>query len=391
METAVLGLLGYVAITAPLYVAITAPLAGRRPQAHLRLSRSSVPQAAWEPDARRSMFEEASHACQHGECEMDRVPELLNKLADADRERVAGMHYGAPTERMVVNLTCAMPADGVDAMHEVFNSELLAMPIQTGRLCTAGTCSPSCSRVILRHFALPDECALLARVAEELMPATTPTALRHDVYLADAARAAAVGAAPSAARGHLQFLLVVERMRRAIALEYGLPLRTLRPRLAFISRIAAPDDIADFDVGELHADECSDATYHYSGILYINSCTARDPAGDFDGGELCFVERDGERRLLAPQAGMAAMFSSGWENMHIVAPVRAGARLALPMFFTTQAAEEDSILSGADDGSASAERARVDALRRIWTPHVSEEDQDEFLRLWPRFFGHGGA
>ena len=43
---------------------------------------------------------------------------------------------------------------------------------------------------------------------------------------------------------HLRLLRLVERMRRAVAIEYGVPLSRLTPRQAFVSRITGATDAA---------------------------------------------------------------------------------------------------------------------------------------------------
>lgn len=263
------------------------------------------------------------------------APGLRSAVLGEEADLVAAHYLEASEARLAVNLTCLRPdSDEVEPeseSYEKFNDDLLALDLTAGRLCSGGTCNDACcSRVFLRRFATADECAELCASAQELMPPPSPLELRHDVYLKDAAAAAVAGTAPS--DFYPLFIRLVERMRRALAREYGLPLRRLRPRLAFVSRVVAPDEGGEWDVGELHADECSDSSYHYSGILYLNA-----GLGDaFEGGELCFVDGGGKRRLLAPKPGLAAVFSSGWENMHIIAPVRSGERFAVPMFFTTQ-------------------------------------------------------
>ena len=179
-------------------------------------------------------------------------------------------------------------------------------------------------------FATPDECAQLVRHATALMPSAT-SKLQHDLTLEDtgAAVTARVDGAPSA---HLLLVRLVERMRRLVAAEFDVPLITLKPRLAFVNRIVAPDSLSEFDVGELHADECSNAAYHYSSIIYLNQ---GDEGKQYTGGDLCFVDPGGNR-LLRPEVGLGALFSSGWENVHHVTPVLSGTRFCMPLFFTSQ-------------------------------------------------------
>jgi hypothetical protein len=73
---------------------------------------------------------------------------------------------------------------------------------------------------------------------------------------------------------------------------------------------------------------------------------------------------------LSPSRGMAIIFSSGWENMHVVEPLASGTRIAVPAFFTTQRPE------GLDP------TPDVDSLwSRFLTPE-SAEDVRQFMFSW---------
>ena len=71
-------------------------------------------------------------------------------------------------------------------------------------------------------------------------------------------------------------------------------------------------------------------------VLYLGA-----QGDDFDGGSFAFSDPDatapGSRAEPAePVARPAVFFSSGWENMHRVAPVLSGTRFAVPAFFVTR-------------------------------------------------------
>jgi hypothetical protein len=189
----------------------------------------------------------------------------------------------------------------------------------------------------------------------------------------------------------------VERVRRTIAHEYGLPLKTILPLQAYSRKYVAGTTQKGGGGGEgdfvtLHTDEATHAGYHYSCVLYLST-----QGEDFEGGNFVFndpapkdekeiqameakeqeEESDEiEKRLLEalqrgeelpdmegiiegsdsqsdsnfeeevrragrtltpfhPSRGAAVIFSSGWENMHEVEKITSGVRYAVPCFFTT--------------------------------------------------------
>ena len=73
---------------------------------------------------------------------------------------------------------------------------------------------------------------------------------------------------------------------------------------------------------------------------------------------------------LSPSRGMAIIFSSGWENMHVVEPLASGTRIAVPAFFTTQRPE------GLDP------TPDVDALWGRFLAPASAEDVRQFMFSW---------
>ena len=324
------------------------------------------------------------------EHELESVPLMLDEVFTLDFAELRGRHFppAGSSWRTAVNVTCLQPAEGVDG-GQLFNDELLAMPTRPGRACVGGHCSRACSRVQLRWLASETECAALVREAVELQPGTGPTGEleMHNLYLK-------LVAASGQVRTTLLFIRLLERMRRAIALEYGLPLHSLSPVTAFISRSVPNDDVTRRLV---HVDESSWGAYHYSAVLYL--CTSaealaadgvRTAAADFSGGALHFVD---SRRpvpradsVLLPRRGLAAIFSSGWENVHVVAPVDTGVRHAIPAFFSTVPEAQPAPWDGHDGLPARGAAARAAALWRHGLMPQREEDFIAFMRHWARVF-----
>uniref|UniRef100_A0A7S2FN77 Fe2OG dioxygenase domain-containing protein n=1 Tax=Haptolina brevifila TaxID=156173 RepID=A0A7S2FN77_9EUKA len=195
-------------------------------------------------------------------------------------------------------------------------------------------------------------------------------------------------------------------MRRAVAIEYGLPLASLSPRQTFVSRVSTVEDLARTPFS-IHVDECSVPAYHYSAVLYLSVSSlhpasagaARDSqqpvraepsAGDtmdFTGGELRFHPTPvQESQLVLPRQGMAAIFSSGWENVHEVQPVLSGVRYAMPAFFTTEAPSELAPWDNEDATPARSRAARAAALWRHGLMPDSDKAFFQFLRRWARLF-----
>ena len=156
---------------------------------------------------------------------------------------------------------------------------------------------------------------------------------------------------------------LIERVRRTIAHEYGLPLSSILPLQAYSRKYVAGTTQQGGGGGEgdfviLHTDESTHSGYHYSCVLYLST-----QGEDFEGGDFVFNdpasadeapsevadEDDKPRMSLAeeirragrkltpfhPTRGAAVIFSSGWENMHEVETVTSGTRYAVPCFFTT--------------------------------------------------------
>lgn len=360
---------------------------GHRPEARGAPPRSaaiaSLPVSAQHPraDAADAWFEAAVQHCEscvvrgHGELSAE-VPRLLRATLDADFERFVLR----ASHKSVQNVTCMQPAQAGSGS-QLFDNELIGLSLRHGRVCGGGDCCDACSRVLLPGLVTPAESAAFR---ERLTAIMEPADMypHHNLYLS---ACSAVGDV----RTTLLYIRLVERMRRAVAYEYGLQLDRVAPRQTFVSRITgvAGDEARQ----SVHTDEGSCATYHYSGVLYLST-----QHEDFEGGAFSFTDppgaddrsRDsGDRRItpLSPSSGLAVIFSSGWENMHFVEPVVSGCRHAVPVFFVTHADEQPQSDHLADDVSIAK------ALWRSALMPTAEEDCRRFLRQWHQIIAPGSS
>lgn len=353
--------------TTPLFGLNLSP-ASLRPQG---AGHHGLPAEVWATSAAEAAFEAAVAHCEarartqalDASLSAD-VPRLLRRVFAADFERL--LH----SKKIVQNVTCMRPqVDGIGT--GLFDDDLMRVPLTSGRVCANGNCCDTCSRLTFPQFATPAECEAFRQQLATLM-APVEQHPHHNLYLMACSAAGDV-------RTTLTFLRLVERMRRALAHEYGLPLPQLTPRQTFVSRITHACE----ERQSLHADEASVPSYHYSCVLYLSS-----QLEDFEGGCFTFsdppsyldLEGRGERQLrrLAPVSGLAVAFTSGWENMHFVEPISTGCRFAVPAFFTTASVGGESTAESLDD-AAIAETLWQSALMP-----ESEDDARQLLRQWHR-------
>ena len=95
----------------------------------------------------------------------------------------------------------------------------------------------------------------------------------------------------------------------------------------FLSHLSPNKDTGS-SKGTIHCDESSFERFHYSAVLWL---TKQDSD---TGGEIQFWEgllREW-RVTLQPEVGRTAIFTSGWEDIHRVTPLRVGQRWSLPLF-----------------------------------------------------------
>ena len=310
-----------------------------------------------------------------------RVPSLLRTAFHADFERLLICNGN----RLVQNVTCLQPATDTDGMRK-YNEQLLSLPLRRGRACVGGCCSDACSRTLWSHLATRDECEQLIARANRIMPAPESHP-HHNMYLM-------LCAASGEVRTTLLFVRLVERMRRAIAHEYGVPMERVLPRSAFLSRLYAPG----CEDQTLHADESSYDCFHYSGVLYLSTHGV-----DFEGGSIRFftqpaahIEGGGTEHEhiavgdmlaleeVAPVIGSAIAFSSGWENPHQVQPLTSGCRYAVPAFFATTCEEVAAPTTSRSGDRDVASPLKDDATRAqaLWRTALWPESEDDFRELW---------
>eukprot|EP00563_Minutocellus_polymorphus_P016147 CAMPEP_0181050762 /NCGR_PEP_ID=MMETSP1070-20121207/16690_1 /TAXON_ID=265543 /ORGANISM="Minutocellus polymorphus, Strain NH13" /LENGTH=267 /DNA_ID=CAMNT_0023129731 /DNA_START=19 /DNA_END=819 /DNA_ORIENTATION=+ len=136
------------------------------------------------------------------------VPRMLHHIFDAD------MRHLAAREQLTTNVTCMQPKEegltSAAQMNYIFDdSSHKDLPLTEGRRCEDGRCCDACSRSIFPTFATEAECSL------ETFPDMASLTFNNLETVSTAAI--------------LQFVRLVERVRRSIAREYGLPLATVLP------------------------------------------------------------------------------------------------------------------------------------------------------------------
>mmetsp|Transcript_4531 Transcript_4531/g.9647 ORF Transcript_4531/g.9647 Transcript_4531/m.9647 type:complete len:1029 (-) Transcript_4531:237-3323(-) len=281
------------------------------------------------------------------------VPQMLHHIFDADLKHLL------TREKISKNVTCMQPDDTDEKgaalrMNYIFDdSSHKDLPLKEGRRCEGGSCCEACSRNIFPTFASRAETSLT----------TFPEIASFTFNELATVSAASI----------LHFTRLIERVRRTIAHEYGLPLKTILPLQAYSRKYVAGTTQKGGGGGEgdfvtLHTDEATHTGYHYSCVIYLNSQGEEFTGGDFvfndpapkkDESETSKTDEEEEeeeeyyepyryasiedeirragRELTPfhPSRGAAVIFSSGWENMHEVERVTSGVRYAVPCFFTT--------------------------------------------------------
>ena len=93
-------------------------------------------------------------------------------------------------------------------------------------------------------------------------------------------------------------------------------------------------------------DQVNVSDYEFSSLLYFNTVSPEHSVSDektsvnsFEGAWFAFNDEDCDR-LVAPRAGRLLAFTSGFENLHQVQPIRKGNRFALAAWFRRLTSEE---------------------------------------------------
>jgi hypothetical protein len=304
------------------------------------------------------------------------VAVMLHHVFDAD------MKLLLQREQIRTNITCMQPdesgglAGAARRMNSIFDDgDSKNIPLTEGRKCEGGDCCDKCSRNIFPTFALDHESNF------DVFPGISSLTFNDLEKVATSTI--------------IQFVRLIERVRRTIAHEYGLPLKNVLPLQAYSRKYVAGTTQQGGGGGEgdfviLHTDESTHTGYHYSCVVYLST-----QGVDFEGGNFVFNDpetdpekiklemkdadddddidisvlealKNGElpdapllsveeektaeyyasledeirkagRKLTPfhPTRGSAVIFSSGWENMHEVEKITSGTRYAVPCFFTT--------------------------------------------------------
>ena len=196
------------------------------------------------------------------------VPRMLHHVFDAD------MRHLLRREKLTTNLTCMQPElSGIEAAAHNINyvlddSTMAELPLVEGRKCQKGRCCDACSRNVFPTFATPAETDL------ETFPGLAQFTF-NDLETV-------------AASTILQFVRLIERVRRAIAHEYGLPLAHVLSVQAYSRKYVAGTTQtggggSEGDSVTLHTDEETHGNYHYSSVIYLNT-----QGEDFEGGDFIF-------------------------------------------------------------------------------------------------------
>lgn len=252
--------------------------------------------------------------------------------------RLPASRRGALSQR----LRCLRPS-AEDAPRNLYDEELLNAALSAGRACA--TCGRQCALHVFDDVATGAEVAALVAhgrsvlaqtAAEEVAPASghTPASAagtREAGERVDFAESADLARGSTVGGGHLLGLRLAERLRRLTAETFDVPRARLRVTEHFMRRSAPGNDYL------VHCDEAICDQFQYSSVLWLS-----DHGQHFDGGELAFYRNRSWRSLpwllVEPAAGRAAVFSSGWENVHGIKPVERGERWAFVAVFALIAA-----------------------------------------------------
>jgi len=265
----------------------------------------------------------SDEVCAAGGCNDDGSTGAILPSSD----HVAAAVEGTLSERRA----CLRPVDRTQ-WRDKFNSRLLELELEPGRACPEPLCADRCGLHVWEHFLTDVEVAELVAHGEAVLSEAAarkarkqPTAAQPPAetkkQMVDLSRSALYGSR----KDHLLFIRVLERIRRAAATTFKLPLSQLRFASHFLSKITASRDVKE---SSWHCDESSYGTFHFSAVLWLST-----EGVDFGGGEVAFRGASGNQTIsVSPRSGRVAFFSSGWENIHRVAPVTNGVRWSVPVF-----------------------------------------------------------
>ncbi|XP_039285492.1 2-oxoglutarate and iron-dependent oxygenase domain-containing protein 3 [Nilaparvata lugens] len=121
------------------------------------------------------------------------------------------------------------------------------------------------------------------------------------------------------------------KIQSAIAQHFGIDEKVLHlTHPTFFSRLTSiPPSTPHDEYWHPHVDKETYESFHYTSLLYLNNF-----GDDYTGGRFVFIDPDNSTLIVEPKKGRVSMFTSGWENVHLVERVSSGTRYALTISFT---------------------------------------------------------
>jgi len=235
------------------------------------------------------------------------IPQLLHYIFEADQQQLLIRNQQSQTTH---NITCMQPDDGTGEegaarkMNYIFDDgDAKNLPLMEGRKCEGGTCCDQCSRNIYPQFCGGNGSNSGSKNwftntqnddknADEKENDNDQLAQSDIDIFPELSSFTFNDLETCSAKTILQFVRLIERVRRTIAYEYGLPLATILPLQAYSRKYVAGAVQQGGGGGEgdfviMHTDEATHDGYHYSCVIYLSTA-----GEDFEGGEFVFNDPD---------------------------------------------------------------------------------------------------
>lgn len=230
-------------------------------------------------------------------------------------------------------VTCLRPINATQRGTH-FNEDLLSLQLEPGRVCSH--CPEKCELLVFADV-LPegDVKGLVVHADTVSLNKQKKRALRGGVFDGQDTVNILDSRSHGTLEGHILFLYALEVGRRLSARVSGFPVSSLKFQTHFLA-------LADSSSGHIkspsvHCDQAHVQAYHQSGVLLLTGHDLEHGGGleFFDGTHA----HKKVRRTLPAVPGRLVLFSSGWENIHHVAPLLHGRRWSMPFFVSFQEAD----------------------------------------------------
>ncbi|XP_063215889.1 2-oxoglutarate and iron-dependent oxygenase domain-containing protein 3-like [Bacillus rossius redtenbacheri] len=128
----------------------------------------------------------------------------------------------------------------------------------------------------------------------------------------------------------LTYRILKLKLQHKVAQHFGLKASALHlTHPTFFSRLtSAPAQTVHDEYWHPHVDKETYESFHYTCLVYLS-----DFGHDFKGGRFVYMDTD-RNTTVEPRRGRVSMFTSGWENRHLVEQVTEGTRYAITVSFT---------------------------------------------------------